>query len=292
MLSTLAENVEIRNRPFTIFPLTQIGVPSTWIHRVITTPGVPANCCAARSMAAKAADSFPYRKTKSLNKCSGFLKTCVNRAPISPYLAITSLISAAEGIRTPPVCRNRAVAGFALATASASASSPLPARRAPPLAAACAPLASPCAPPAACRLRQGTDHQPELLACPPPVARVVGVVELPEVVVDSIDDGLAQLLASLAAGDERAHAIDELARVAGHGGNGLARLQQAHAAAQKVLREGGGRVIGVAQRLQGAACGARLLASSRSAVNHWRWQRLFFRPVPTGLFNNKIFKIT
>ena len=145
---------------------------------------------------------------------------------------------------------------------------------------------------AACRLRQGTDHQPALRACPPPVARVVGVVELPEVVVDSIDDGLAQLLASLAAGDERAHAIDELARVAGHGGNGLARLQQAHAAAQKVLREGGGRVIGVAQRLQGAACGARLLASSRSAVNHWRWQRLFFRPVPTGLFNNKIFKIT
>ena len=40
------------------------------------------------------------------------------------------------------------------------------------------------------------------------------------------------------------------------------------------------------------ACGARLLASNRSAVNHWRRQRLFFRPVPTGLFNNEIFKIT
>ena len=89
---------------------------------------------------------------------------------------------------------------------------------------------------AACRLRQGTDHQPELLACPPPVACVVGVVELPEVVVDSIDDGLAQLLARLAAGDERAHAIDELARVAGHGGNGFARLQQAQATAFCVSR--------------------------------------------------------
>ena len=34
---------------------------------------------------------------------------------------------------------------------------------------------------------------------------------------------LSQLLARLAAGDERAHAVDELARVAGHGGNGFAR---------------------------------------------------------------------
>ncbi len=42
---------------------------------------------------------------------------------------------------------------------------------------------------------------------------------------------LSQLLARLAAGDERAHAVDELARVAGHGGNGFARLQQAQATA-------------------------------------------------------------
>ena len=155
-------------------------------------------------MAAKAADSFPYRKTKSLNKCSGFLKTCVNRAPISPYLAITSLISAAEGIRPPSLpqpCRRRFCIGNGISQRLQPSSG-----------------------------QARTASGGGLLACPPPVARVVGVVELPEVVVDSIDDGLAQLLARLAAGDERAHAVNELARVAGHGGNGLARLQQAHAA--------------------------------------------------------------
>ena len=47
---------------------------------------------------------------------------------------------------------------------------------------------------------------------------------------------LFQLLARLAAGDERAHAVDELARVAGHGGNGFARLQQAQATAFCVSR--------------------------------------------------------
>ena len=179
-------------------------------------------------MAAKAADSFPYRKTKSLNKCSGFLKTCVNRAPISPYLAITSLISAAEGIRPPSLpqpCRRRFCIGNGIRQRLQPSSGQARTASGGGLRASGQPLR------AACRLRQGTDHQPELLACPPPVARVVGVVELPEVVVDSIDDGLAQLLARLAAGDERAHAVNELARVAGHGGNGLARLQQAHAAA-------------------------------------------------------------
>ena len=47
---------------------------------------------------------------------------------------------------------------------------------------------------------------------------------------------LSQLLARLAAGDERAHAVDELARFAGHGGNGFARLQQAQATAFCVSR--------------------------------------------------------
>ena len=47
---------------------------------------------------------------------------------------------------------------------------------------------------------------------------------------------LSQLLARLAAGDERAHAVDELAWVAGHGGNGFARLQQAQATAFCVSR--------------------------------------------------------
>ena len=73
---------------------------------------------------------------------------------------------------------------------------------------------------AVCRLRQGVDHQPELLACTPPVARVAGVVELPEVVVDSIDDGLAQLLACLP------HGIHRIQILLTHGVSCLMQLVQ------------------------------------------------------------------